>query len=149
MIHLRLIMLLGISGPVQAQVNPFELALGMHENSVRKLVDPTSFEILRDKSASSDTEWRSERVSIYFCKGYVTAIHIPLHADVASFSRAVESERKVRGEPTFTFESRIWGSVEAKWRVEPYRFFSLTLIQYRAPEVSVDRWLTDIRPCQP
>ena len=142
------IVFFGLPQAVEAQISPFELTLGMHENAVKELVDARKFTILSEKSATSDTEWRSDGFDLYFCKHHLTGIHIPLHSDVASFSRAVESERKVRGEPTFALESRIWGSVEAKWRIEPYRYLSISLTQYREPNVSVDRWLQDTHSCE-
>ncbi|KUR71052.1 hypothetical protein AQZ52_10175 [Novosphingobium fuchskuhlense] len=128
--------------------NPYEITLGIFKNDVIEILgEPADKQ--SDASCCSDEQWNYNQGKIFFCKGRVTAVQIELSPNLKTFIRAIEEEKKARGEPEFSFDSMIGGRVKADWRIEPYRHLSISLDgnPYNS-SLHVDRWLQDIKPCE-
>ena len=87
--------------------------------------------------------------NLFFCGNRLTTIIIDLTGEVQSFSRAVDNETKARGDPAIKFEHVAWGSVEAKWRMAPYQYLTISMLQYRTGQpVRVQRVLSRLERCK-
>jgi hypothetical protein len=87
--------------------------------------------------------------SLFFCGNLLHTVIIELSGSVQSFSRAVNAETKARGAPTYKFSDIAWGAVEARWRMEPYKYLEIQMYQYRPDdEIKVERVLERLQLCK-
>jgi hypothetical protein len=104
-----------------------------------------------------DADWPSDGTekydvpggNLFFCGNMLHTIIIDMPGNVQSFARAVNAETKARGAPEVAFEDTVVGYVNAEWRVEPYKYLSISMVQYRPDdEIEVWRSLRQLNHCK-
>ncbi len=137
---------LSVTSPVTAQ-SPYELRLGMHKSVVERVLGGNLGNLDTELSDGRDQWFRSQSIDLVFCENKLTAFRIALTGDLASWATAVETAKAERGPPEMSWQGSIFGEIEAKWRVAPYQFLSISMVQYRNGDIEVDRWMSDLRKC--
>lgn len=85
---------------------------------------------------------------IFFCNGKLHTVMIDMTPSVQSFTRLVDAETQARGAPTYTFQHKAWGAVEAEWRMAPYKYLRIVMLQYRSDSaLVVQKVLSTLGPC--
>ena len=134
------------ASPSLAQ-SPYELRLGMHENSVKVILGENLGAVDASMSTGRETWYRSENYDLVICDHKLTAFRIGLKPSLSSWSNAVERAKQDRGQPEIEWRSAVFGQVTAKWRVAPYQFLSISLDEYSDGRLEASRWMQDLRKC--